>query len=180
VLTVVGAATLGTFFAIGGPWGTANDVTAIALAAATVPIAVGLARRNPRSPAFVVGAGLDIVGAATTSAFTALLIARRMTFDESLPWVMGGQALIGAGLVMVGPAAWPDPASRRLAALAVVGGGGLLVAGLGIATGGPTSPLAYVGYAAGLVGTFGSYALLGGRSLRHAPDSLGLGAGRVA
>ena len=163
-LTVVGAATLGTFFAIGEPWGTINDVTIIALAGATVPIAVGLARRNPRTLTLALGAGIDVVGAVTTSIFTALLIARRMTFEESLLGVMAGQGLIGCWLLLVGLAAWPDPASRRLAGLAITGGAGLVVAGVGAATGGMSSPIGYLGWAAALIGTLGSYVLLGRRA----------------
>ena len=45
-LTVAGAVTIATFFTVGEPWGTINDWTSIGLAAATVPIAVGLARRE--------------------------------------------------------------------------------------------------------------------------------------
>lgn len=164
-LTVVGAASLATFFAVGEPWGTINDLSGIALAASTVPIAVGLARRNPRSLTLALGAAVDVIGAITTSAYTAFLIARRMTFEESLLGVVGGQALIGCWLVMVGVTATRDPAMRHLAGFAITGGLGLLCVAAGIATGGTTSPLAYVGYAAGLIGTLGSYALLGRRSV---------------
>ncbi len=167
-LTIGGAASLATFFAAGQPWGTINDLSAIALAASTVPIAVGLARRNPRSMALRLGVGFDAIGAITTSAYTALLIARRMTFDESLLGVVGGQALIGCWLVLIGLAAWPDPAARRLAGLAITGGMGLLATAAGIATGGMESPLAYVGFAAAFIGTLGSYALLGRRSVARA------------
>jgi hypothetical protein len=165
-LTVAGAVTLATFFAVGEPWGTLNDLSAIALAASTVPIAVGLARRNPRSAALTLGLGLDVVGAITTSTYTALLITRRMTFEDSLLGVVGGQALIGAWLVLVGLAAWPDPASRRLAGFAITGGLGLVATAAGIATGGMQSPIAPVGFAAAIVGTLGAYALLGRRSVR--------------
>ena len=165
-LTVAGAVTLATFFAIGEPWGTLNDLSAIALAASTVPIAVGLARRNPRSVALTLGLGLDVIGAITTSTYTALLIARRMTFEDSLLGVVGGQALIGCWLVLVGLTAWTDPGSRRLAGFAITGGLGLVATAAGIATGGMTSQVAYVGFAAALVGTLGAYALLGRRSVR--------------
>jgi hypothetical protein len=165
-LTVAGAVTLATFFAVGEPWGTLNDLSPIPLAASTVPIAVGLARRNPRSVALAIGAGLDAIGAITTSTYTALLITRRMTFEDSLLGVVGGQALIGCWLVLAGLAAWPDPASRRLAGFAITGGAGLISVAAGIATGGMTSPVAYVGFAAALVGALGASALLGRRSVR--------------
>lgn len=167
-LTIGGAASLVAFFAAGQPWGTFNDLSAIALAASTVPIAIGLARRNPRSMALRLGLGLDAIGAITTSAYTASLIARRMTFEESLLGIVGGQALIGGWLGLVGLTAWPDPATRGLAGYAITGGMGLLATAAGIATGGMESPLAYVGFAAAFIGTLGSYALLGRRSV---PDA---------
>ncbi len=162
-LTIGGAASLAAFFAAGEPWGTINDLSAIALAASTVPIAVGLARRNPRSRALTVGVGFDVIGAITTSAYTAALIARRMTFDASLNGVVGGQALIGCWLVLVGLTAWPDPATRVLAGCAMTGGMGLLATTAGITTGGMQSPLAYAGFAAAFIGTLGAYARLGWR-----------------
>ena len=166
VLTVGGVVTLGIFFAAGEPWGTINDWLTIALAGATVPIALDLARRNPRSAPLLIGAGCDVAGAAITSAFTALLISRRMTFEESLPGVMAGQALIGCWLVLVGLAAWSDPGSRRIAGFAITGGSGLLVAALGLTTGGMDSPIAALGFVASIVGTPVFYALLGRRPSR--------------
>jgi hypothetical protein len=164
-LTVGAVVTLGVFFAAGEPWGTINDGLTIALAGATVPIAIDLARRNPRSAVLIGGAGLDVLGVTVTTAFTALLIARRMTFAESLPGVLAGQALIGGWLILVGVAAWSDPGSRRLAAVGVTGGAGLVATAVGIATGGMESPLAFAGFVAGLVGTLGFYSLLGRRPL---------------
>ena len=162
-LTVGAVVTLGVFFAVGEPWGTINDGLVIALAGATVPIAIGLARRNPRSVPLDLGPCLDLLGVTVTTAFTALLIARRMTFEESLPGVLGGQALIGCWLMLAGLAAASDPGSRRLSALGVAGGAGLVATAVGIATGGMESPLAFAGYVAGLIGTLGFYSLLGRR-----------------
>lgn len=139
---------------------------AIALAGATVPIALDLARRNPRSAALLLGAGCDVAGAVTTSAFTALLISRRMTFEASLPGVMAGQALIGGWLVLVGLAAWSDQGSRRIAGFAITGGAGLLAAALGVASGGMESPIAALGFVASIIGTPAFYALVGRRPSR--------------
>jgi len=166
VLSVGGVVTLGIFFAAGEPWGTINDWLTIALAGATVPIAIDLAGRNRRSAPLMIGAGLDIVGAAITSAFTALLITRRMTFEESLPGVMSGQALIGCWLVLVGLAAWSEPETRPLAGFAIVGGAGLLAAALGLTTGGMESPVAALGFVASIVGMPAFYAMLGRRPSR--------------
>jgi hypothetical protein len=159
-LTVGEVVTLGVFFAVGEPWGTINDGLVIALAGATVPIAIGFARRNPRSVPLALGGVVDVVGVAVTTTFTTLLIARRMTFEESLPGVLAGQALIGCWLVLAGLAARSDPGSGRLSGFGMAGGAGLVATAVGIATGGMQSPLAIAGYVAGLIGSLGFYTLL--------------------
>lgn len=163
-LTIGGAVTLGVFFAAGEPWGTINDSLSIALAWSTLPIAVQLARRNPRSTALSLGAASDAIGVAITTLFTTLLISHRMTFEESLMPIMGGQALIGGWLILAGLSAWPDRRSRRAAALGLVGGAGLVATGAGLATGGMGSPVALAGFIAGLIGTTGFYALVARRT----------------
>lgn len=165
-LTVGGAVTLSMFFAAGQPWGSINDATSIALAVATVPIAVGLARRTPRAATLTLGAALDFVGVGITAVFTSLLIAGRMTFEASLPFILTGQALIGAWIIAAGIAAWPASGSRRLAAFGIAGGTGLVATVGGFALGGISHPLMLGGFVAGLIGTFGFYALLGRRSTR--------------
>jgi hypothetical protein len=162
-LTVGGAVTLSVFFAAGQPWGSINDATSIALAGTTVPIAVGLARRNPRAMSLALGAALDLVGVGVTAVFTSLLIAGRMTFEDSLPFILTGQALIGAWMITTGAAAWSAPGSRRLAAFGIAGGVGLVATVGGFALGGISHPLMLGGFVAGLIGTFGFYALLGRR-----------------
>lgn len=162
-LTVGGAAALGVFFAVGEPWGSINDASSILLSWATLPIAFELVRRSGRSLPLVVGAACDVVGVAVVTAFTSALIARRMTFEGSLVPILTGHALIGCWLVLVGLAAWSDPASRRPATFAVAGGAGLMATAAGIATAGMGSPLAAVGFVASMVGTTGFYWLLGRR-----------------
>ncbi len=58
------------------------------------------------------------------------------------------------------------PASRPFAGLAITGGMGLLATAAGIATRGMESRMAPVGFAVAFIGTLGSYALLGRRSIR--------------
>ncbi len=162
-LTVGGVAALGVFFAVGEPWGTINDASSILLGWATLPIAFDLARRNGRSLPLVVGVACDIVGVAVVTVFTSALITRRMTFDESLLPILTGHALIGCWLILVGLIAWSDAESRRRASFAVAGGAGLVATAASIATAGMGSPVAAVGFIAGLVGTTGFYLLMGRR-----------------
>ena len=139
-LTVGGAVALGVFFAVGEPWGTINDASSILLSWATLPIAFELARRSGRSLPLAAGAACDVVGVAVVTAFTSALIARRMTFEESLLPILTGHALIGCWLILVGLAAWSDAESRRPAAFALAGGAGLVATAASIATGGMGSP----------------------------------------
>jgi hypothetical protein len=165
-LTIGSATALAAFFAVGEPWGTLNDTLSIGLAWSTVPIAVDLARRHPASRLLGLGVGSDLIGVATTTLFTSLLISRRMTFEDSLLPILTGQAFIGAWLILAGAWAWPDEASRRTSMLGVTGGAGLVATAAGIATGGMQSPVAAIGFISALVGTTGFYVLLGRRPAR--------------
>ena len=156
---------LGVFFSVGEPWGTINDASSILLGWATLPIAFDIARRHGRSLPLVAGAACDVVGVAVVTAFTSALIARRMTFEESLVPILTGHGLIGCWLILVGLVAWSDPASRRPATFAVAGGAGLVATVASIATSGMGSPVALVGYVAGFIGTVGFYYLLGRRRI---------------
>jgi len=162
-LTIGSATALAAFFAVGEPWGTLNDSLSIGLAWATVPIAVDLVRRHPDSPLLGLGAVADLIGVAATTVFTALLISRRMTFEDSLQPILNGQALIGTWLILAGASAWSDPTARRASMLGIAGGAGLIATAAGIATGGMGSPVAAIGFVSALVGTIGFYALLGRR-----------------
>ena len=162
-LTIGSATALAAFFAVGEPWGTLNDSLSICLAWATVPIAVDLVRRHPASRLLALGVVVDLIGVATTTIFTSLLISRRMTFEDSLQPILTGQALIGTWLILAGASAWSNPASRRASMLGITGGAGLIATAAGIATGGMESPVAAIGFISALVGTTGFYALLGRR-----------------
>jgi hypothetical protein len=162
-LTIGSAAALATFFAVGQPWGTLNDGLSIGLAWATVPIAVDLVRRHSGSRLLRLGLAADLIGVATTSVFTSLLISRRMSFEDTLQPILTGQALIGTWLILAGAASWSDPASRRASMLGITGGAGLVATAAGIATGGMESPVAAAGFISALVGTTGFYALVGRR-----------------
>ena len=162
-LTIGSGTALAAFFAVGEPWGTLNDSLSIGLAWATVPIAVDLVRRHPASRLLAIGGVVDLIGVATTTIFTSLLISRRMTFEDSLQPILTGQALIGTWLILAGASAWSDPASRRTSMLGITGGAGLIATAAGIATGGMESPVAAIGFVSALVGTTGFYARLGRR-----------------
>jgi hypothetical protein len=162
-LTVGSATALAAFFAVGEPWGTLNDSLSVCLAWATVPVAVDLFWRRPASRLLALGVVVDLIGVATTTVFTSLLISRRMTFEDSLQPILTGQALIGTWLILAGASAWSDPASRRASMLGIAGGAGLIATAAGIATGGMESPVAAFGFVSALVGTTGFYALLGRR-----------------
>lgn len=165
-LTIGSATALAVFFAVGEPWGTINDTLSIGLALATAPIALDLARRHPASGLLRLGLASDLVGVATVTLFTSLLISRRMTFEDSLLPTLIGQSFIGGWLILAGLSAWSDQGSRRASMLGITGGAGLMAMTAAIATTGMESPLAAPGFIASLVGTIGFYAMLGRRPAR--------------
>lgn len=169
-LTIGSVVTLGIFYQVGQPWGTLNDGITIALAVATVPIAVGLAQHRRLSALLALGAVADVAGAITTIGFTVLLIAGAMTFEASLPFVLTGQGLIGCWLVLVGIVSWSAPGTRPVAAFGVAGGVGLVMSVLGFAIGGIEHPLTIIGGVFGLLGTVGFYALLSRQPVVAPPD----------
>jgi hypothetical protein len=134
ILTVMGAVTLVAFFQTGSPvLGTVNDLTTIALACATIPIALELHGLASRTSAPVATAALvvDVVGVALAAVFSALLVARVMSFERTLAQITIGNGLIGvwvaitAALLFFG-AAVPPLVGR----LGVAGGAGLAVASM--------------------------------------------------
>lgn len=124
-LTVGGVVTLAAFFTAGEPWGTINDGLSMALAGATLPIAIGLARRNPGSMGLLLGAGLDVIGAAVTTAFTSMgacpaswAVRRSSDAGSSwLVWRLGRSPRRDAwrrSLSLVARASWLPPSASRL------------------------------------------------------------------
>ena len=103
VATVVGAATLILFFAKGGAWGLINDISSVVLMLATVPVALAIARYTDERFEWANGAlAVGIVGMTGASVSQALLVARRFSYEQLLPWTLGFGAVVGAWYLLIG------------------------------------------------------------------------------
>ena len=148
VATVVGAGTLVIFFARGGWWGLANDVASIVLMVATIPVAVGIAQVTKGwSPWADAAAVVGITGMVGASVSQALLISRRFTYRELLPWTLGFGAVVGIWYLMIGLGSVTSPffPDFLLNALAVASGISFIALGYGFLRGNERHPLSVIG-----------------------------------
>jgi hypothetical protein len=162
--TVVGAVTLGLFFAKGQPWGTINDVTSIVLMLATIPVSLGVANATSWFSPWAAGiAAVGIVGMLGASVSQGLLVARRRTYEELLPWTLGFGAVVGVWYILVGLAGVTMPFFREawLDALSIASGIGFITLGYGFLRGNERHPLSIVGGVVVLVASTWFLARLG-------------------
>ena len=150
VATVLGAAFLILFFAKGGLWGLLNDVASIVLMLATIPVAIGIAegtswRVEAAGPIALVG----IAGMAGASISQGLLVARRLTYRQLLPWTLGFGAVVGVWYLLVGVAGVRAPSFDagpiNLDALAIASGISFIALGYGFLRGNERHPLSIIG-----------------------------------
>jgi hypothetical protein len=150
VATIVGAVTLGLFFAKGQPWGTINDVSSIVLMLATIPVALAIADATSYR---VDGSGgiaiVGIVGMLGTGVSQALLIARRFTYERLLPWTLGFGAIVGVWYLLIGLAGIRAPNFEEgpvtLDSLAITSGISFIALGYGFLRGNERHPLSIIG-----------------------------------
>ena len=165
ILTVTGLLTLLAFFGTGSALlGALNDLNTIAMAAVTVPVALALYPVAARTsgPLAAIAVAADVIGLLLAAGFSALLLARVMTFDATLIPITVGNGLIGAWLLITAAlllvaSAVPSP----LGWLGIVGGAGLAVAALGFPLLGRDHPAIAVAGVAALIGLVGFYAWSG-------------------
>ena len=152
VATVVGAVTLGLFFAKGQPWGTINDVSSIVLMLATIPVALAI----PVPPAswlrdWQIGiAAVGVVGMLGAIVSQGLLIARRSTYQQLLPWTLGFGAVVGVWYVLIGFAGigsslFAEIGPITLETLAIASGISFIALGYGFLRGNERHPLSILG-----------------------------------
>jgi hypothetical protein len=165
ILTVTGLITLLAFFGTGSALlGALNDLNTIVMALATVPVALALypvASRTSGSLATIALAA-NLIGVALAAGFSALLVARIMTFDATLLPITAGNGLIGAWLVMTAALVLAASAvPSGLGWLGIAGGAGLAVASMGFPLLGREHPVIAVAGLVALVGLVGFYAWAG-------------------
>lgn len=165
ILTVTGLLTLLAFFGTGlALLGALNDLNTIAMAAVTVPVALALysvAARTSGSVATIALAA-DVIGAVLAAGFSALLVVRVMTFDDTLLLITLGNGLIGVWLLITAAlllAASAVPSA--LGWLGIAGGAGLALASMGFPVLGREHAVIAVAGLVALIGLVGFYAWAG-------------------
>jgi hypothetical protein len=163
--TVLGAVALVLFFSRGQPWGTVNDVSSVVLMVALVPVALLVATLESETVTTValVVAGLGILAMVSVAVLQALLVARRVTFEQSKGPVLFGGAIVGVWYIASGFLASRTGLEGVLAWLAIAAGLGLVAVALGFALGSERHPLSAAGGALAFLGSTAFLVLLGAR-----------------
>jgi hypothetical protein len=162
--TVVGMIALLLFFSRGQPWGTINDAASVVLMLALIPVALLIAAgENELMPTYAyVVAALGIVAMLVAAWYQALLVAGRVTYEQTKGRVLLAGGFVGLWYVLVGALGF-RPLGPVLAALAIVSGIGFVAVGYGFAVGGERHPLSVVGGLLAFVGSTAFLAILGAR-----------------
>ncbi len=128
-LGIIGLGALFTFFAVGPPFGLANDILAIPGLLVLLPVAWGLHRIGRGvAPAWsLLAFGALVAGVASVAALQGALISGILPFQEQLPWVLATGALLGLWYAL-GTYLARDTLPRGLLRLGLVTGG-LIVGG---------------------------------------------------
>ena len=166
VATVIGAATLALFFQRGEPWGTRNDIAAIVLMVATIPVAVliGAIEGDHFGITAAIVAGVGIVGMLACAGFQLALVARLRTYEQLLARTLGAGVIVGVWYVLAGVLALLGGGlDGPLPLLAIASGLGFVAVGFGFAAGAQAHPLAIGGGLLVLIASTAFLALLGFR-----------------
>jgi hypothetical protein len=145
--TVVGAVTLVLFFSRGEPWGRLNDASSVVLMLAMIPVALLITTIETETVTTVVlpVAAVGIGAMLAVAALQALLVARRVTYEQTKRWVLLGGAVIGLWYVATGLLAGHTALEGVLAWLAIAAGIGFVAIGYGFAAGNERHPLSALG-----------------------------------
>ena len=145
--TVVGAVTLILFFTKGQPWGLLNDIASIVLMVATIPVALAISDVHIADWDWPAGiAAVGVVGMVGASISQGLLIARRYTYIQLLPWTLGFGAVVGVWYILVGLLGVRLGLFQSLLdVLAILSGVSFIALGYGFLRGNERHPLSIVG-----------------------------------
>ena len=163
--TVVGAVTLVLFFSRGEPWGRLNDASSVVLMLAMVPVALLVTTLETETVTTVVlpVAAIGIGAMLAVAALQALLVARRVTYEQTKRWVLLGGAVIGLWYIASGLLAGRTALEGTLAWLAIASGIGFVAVGYGFAAANERHPLSALGGALLLGASTAFFVVLGTR-----------------
>lgn len=134
------------------------------MALVTIPVALALYPIASRSSGSLASVALaaDLVGVVLAAGFSALLVARVMTFDATLPLITVGNGLIGLWLLTTAALVLAASAvPSALGWLGIAGGSGLGLASMGFPLLGREHPVIAVAGLVALIGLVGFYAWAG-------------------
>ena len=171
VATVIGAVTIALFFARGGFWGPLNDASSVVLMLATIPVAFLVAAIESEVATTMVLAptAVGVLAMLAVAVLQGLLVARRVTFEQTKRPVLLLGAVVGLWYLSVAAFAGHTALDGLLGWLALVSGLGFIAIGYGFLAGGERHPLAAGG---GVVLLIASTAFLGILGVRLASGDL--------
>jgi hypothetical protein len=163
--TVIGAITLVLFFSRGEPWGQLNDASSVILMLAMIPVALLVTTLETETVTTVVlpVAAVGIGAMLFVAALQALLVARRVTYEQTKARVLLGGAVIGLWYIASGLLAGDTALEGGLAWLAIGSGIGFIAIGYGFAAGNERHPLSALGGALLLGASTAFFVVLGTR-----------------
>ena len=150
--TIVGFVTLITFFIVGEPYGTINDISSVVIALSALPILFALYQlhRSAAPTVSLTALIIGVIGALSAAVFQTILITTRKTYGDAASMSFG---VFGISLVMYGYLSLIDKMlPRRLAWLGIVAGIGYVLVITGFILGGENHPLTYIGGLAAIIG----------------------------
>ena len=163
VATVVGAVTIVLFFSRGDPWGRLNDASSVVLMLAMVPVALLVATLESETVTTIVlpVAALGIVATLGAAVLQALLVAGRVTYEQTKQAVLLAGAGVGVWYVASGLLAANTAIEGLLAALAIVAGIGFVAIWIGVTIFDERHPLAAIAGVTLLVASTAFLTILG-------------------
>lgn len=102
VIGVVGFISLALLFVVGEPFGTLNDILSIPVAFLMMPLILALYQLHAaeQGALSVIALLAGVAGFFATAIGSSLLVANRISFEQSLLWGIGGFGLIGLWLLI--------------------------------------------------------------------------------
>ena len=165
VATVIGAVTIVLFFARDGSWVALNDASSVVLMLATIPVALVVAsiESETATTSVLAPTAIGILVMVVTAILQGLLVARRVSFEQTKRPVLLLGAVVGLWYLSVAAFAGHTALDGPLRWLALASGVGFIAVGYGFLAGGERHPLSAIGGVLLLVASTGFLGILGVR-----------------
>lgn len=150
--TIIGFVTLITFFMVGEPYGTINDISSVVIALAALPVLFALyqSHRSAAPTGSLTALMLGVISALSAAVLQIILIITGKTYGNAVTLSYG---VFGLSLVIFSYLALTDKLlPRGLAWFGILAGIGYIVVNAGFILGGENHPLTYVGGLASIIG----------------------------